>query len=66
MSNFEMHFEIPIPWDKFPIEFLEMIGYSKEEIENFYLRKQTPEDIERNKRMMKSGEIEFDEYEEVK
>ena len=43
-----------------------MMGFSKKEIEYFHLRKQTPEDIERNKRMMKSGEIEFNEYEEVK
>ena len=64
MSNFKMHFEIPC--DRIPKELLEMMGFSKKEIEYFYLRKQTHEDIERNKRMMKSGEIEFNEYEEVK
>ena len=64
MINFEMHFEIQC--DKISKELLEMMGFSKKEIEYFHLRKQTPEDIERNKRMMKSGEIEFNEYEEVK
>ena len=64
MSSFEMHFEIPI--DNISKEVLEMMGFSEKEIEYFHLRRQTPEDIDRNKRMMKSGEIEFDEYEEVK
>ena len=66
MSSYEIgvHFELPI--DSVPKEMLEMMGFSEKEIEYFYLRKQKPEDIERNKRMMQSGEIEFNEYEEVK
>ena len=64
MSIFEIHFEIPV--ESAPKELLEMMGFSEKEIEIFSLKKQKPEDIERNKRMMKSGEIEFNEYEEVK
>lgn len=59
-----MKFQVPI--ESIPKELLEIMGYSMKEIEYFHLRRQKPEDIERNKRMMKSGEIEFDEYEEVK
>ena len=64
MGNFNISFEIPKA--KISKELLEMMGYSKKEIEHFLFVNQFPEDIERNKRMMKSEEIEFDEYEEVK
>lgn len=64
---YSMVFSYQIPKERLTPEILMAFGFSKQEIERLLRRFQQmqPEQIERNRRLMKAGKIDFDEYEEV-
>ena len=66
MGRFEVQFEIPS--ENVTTDMMELMGLSHEEMAHYCrkLQQQQPNFIERNKRLMKAGKIELNEYEEVK
>jgi len=67
MDTFTIVFSVQVPREEMTPELLREFGYSELEIERYLRAYQLmqPEQIERNRRLMKAGKIEFDEYEEV-